>query len=93
MLLKFPLGIASFVVVVVLASVSFSLLGAPFYYWAVDDGLDLGIWQVDELWEAVLVMLIGIPTVLISVHIMNFMGYLYGRLARVMLGRLFVTEL
>ena len=91
LLLKFPLGIASFVVVVVLVSVSFSFLGAPFYYWAVDDGLDIGIWQVDELWEAALVMLLGIPTLLASAHIMNLMGFLYGRLARVMLGRLFVT--
>ena len=91
LLLKFPLGIASFVVVIVLVSVSLSFLGAPFYYWAVDDGLDFGIWQVDELWEAVLVMLLGIPTLLASAHIMNLMGFLYGRLARVMLGRLFVT--
>ncbi len=47
--LKFPLGIGSFVMVVVLVSVTGSLVGAPLYYW-VGDGIDLGIWQIDALW-------------------------------------------
>jgi len=44
LLLAFPLGIASFVMVVVLVTVTGALLGALFYYW-VDDGIDFfGIW-------------------------------------------------
>ena len=74
--LKFPVGIASFVVAVTLVSVTAALLGAPFYYW-VDDGIELGIWQVDVLWEALILTLIGIP---VAFH--------QGRLARVMLGKL-----
>ena len=85
--LKFPAGIASFTIAVTLISVTFSLLGAPFYYW-VDDGLDMGIWQVDMLWEALILTLAGIPMVFISLHLMNGAAFLSGRLARVMLGKL-----
>ena len=85
--LKFPLGIASFVMVVVLVAVTAAFLGAPFYYW-VDDGADMGFWRVDELWEAVILTLIGIPAAFISLNAMNGAAFLSGRLARVMLGRL-----
>ena len=85
--MKFPLGIASFVIVVVLVSVTAGLLGSPFYYW-VGDGIELGIWQVDELWEALILTLAGIPLVFISLHLMNGTAYLSGRLARVMLAKL-----
>ena len=87
LLLKFPLGIGSFVMVVVLVSVTGAFLAAPFYFW-VDDGIDMGLWQVDELWEALILTLIGIPAAFTSLNIMNAAAYLSGRLARVMLGRL-----
>ena len=85
--LKFPIGIASFVVTVVLTAVTLSFLGAPFYFW-VDDGIDLGIWQVDSLPEAIVLTLIGIPMLFVSLHLMNAAAFLSGKLARVMLGRL-----
>ena len=85
--LKFPLGIGSFVMVVVLVSVTGALVGAPFYYW-VDDGIDLGIWQVDVVWEALILTLAGIPLAFIALHLMNGAAFLSGRLARVMLGKL-----
>ena len=85
--MKFPLGISSFVMVVVLVAVTGALLAAPFYYW-VDDGIDFGIWRVDAMWEALILTIIGIPLVFISLHLMNGAAFLQGRLARVMLGRL-----
>ena len=84
--LKFPLGVASFVIVVTLASVTASLLGAPFYYW-VGDGIDFGIWQVDQLWEALILMLAGVPSLFISLHLFNATAYVSGRIARVMLAK------
>ena len=89
--LKFPLGIGSFVTVVVLVSVTGSFLGAPFYYW-VDDGIDLGFWRVDAIGESLLLTLIGIPMTFISLHLMNGAAFLHGRLARVMLGPIEQTE-
>ena len=61
LLLKGPIGTGSFVMAVVLISVTGSLLGAPAYYW-VDQGIDFGIWQIDELWEAVILTIIGVRT-------------------------------
>ena len=87
LLLRFPLGIGSFVMAVVLISVAASLLGAPAYYW-VDEGIELGIWQVDVLWEALLLTLAGIPAVFVAFHLMNGTAFLLGKLARVMLGRM-----
>ena len=43
-----------------LISVTGALLGAPAYY-RVDEGIDFGIWRVDELWEAIVLTLIEIP--------------------------------
>ena len=85
--LRFPLGIGTFVMAVTLISVTFALLGAPLYYW-VDDGIDMGIWRVDVLWEALILTLVGIPVLFISLYIMNATAFLSGRLARVMLGKL-----
>ena len=85
--LKFPLGIASFTIAVTLISVTIALVGAPLYYW-VDDGIDMGIWRVDVLWEALILALAGIAMVFISLNIMNAAAFLSGRLARVMLGKL-----
>ena len=87
LLLKFPVGVASFVIVVTLVSVTAMLLGAPFYYWA-DDGIDMGIWQVDELWEALILMLAGAPLLFVSLHLINATAFVSGRIARVMLGKL-----
>ena len=83
--LKFPLGIASFVMVLV--ALTGALLGAPFYF-SVDDGIDIGIWQVDVLWEALILTIIGIPLVSISLRLMNGVAFLQGRLARLLLGKL-----
>ena len=87
LLLRFPTGIGSFVIAVVLISVVGSLLGAPAYYW-VDEGIEFGIWQVDELWEALILTAAGIPAFFIALHIMNGAAFISGKMARVMLGKM-----
>ncbi len=87
LLVRFPLGIASFVLVVVLLSVSGAFIAAPTYYWA-GDGIDLGAWQIDELWEALVLTGIGIPLLFVSLHVLNGAAYLSGKVPRVMLARL-----
>lgn len=86
LLLRFPMGIAGFVAAVVLISVTASLLGAPAYYW-VDDGIEFGIWQVDVLWEALILSAAGIAAAFLSLHLMNAAAAFSGKAARVMLGR------
>ena len=48
----------------------------------------MGFWQVSELWEAIILTIIGIPLVFVSMHLMNLTARASGRLARVMLGKL-----
>jgi signal transduction histidine kinase len=85
LLLRFPLGIAGFVVVVVLVSVSVSLLFAPLaLLW--EDQIDIG-WGAGDysvlLWLAPLAGLIMTP---VSAHVISGFGKLHGVMARPLLG-------
>ena len=86
--LKFPVGIASFVISVTLISVTAALLAAPIAYLFGDFDTRIGGWDIDTLWEAGLLTLVGIPMVFVSLYLMNQAAFASGRLARVMLGRL-----
>ncbi|MDP6454381.1 MAG: sensor domain-containing protein [SAR202 cluster bacterium] len=85
--LKFPLGVASFAIVVTLVSVSAWFVGASFYYW-IDPGIDVGIMFIDTPGEAFLLTAIGIVVVFVSLHVINATALVSGWLARIMLGRL-----
>ena len=85
LMLKFPIGIASFVIVTTLVAITLSMLTAPIYRpWA---EIDLWVWYVDDLWETFLCTLIGIPLLFISLHVMNWAAFVSGKFARVMLGK------
>ena len=86
--LKFPLGIASFTIAVTLISVTAALLAAPVVYLFGDFDTSIGRWDIDTLWEAGLLTLVGIPMIFVSLYVMNLAAFASGRLARVMLGRL-----
>ena len=83
LLLKFPVGTATFTIAVTLVSVTGALLTAPIYYSFVD--MNWSVWTIDTLWEASLLTLIGIPLLFISLHLMNGAAFVSGRLARAML--------
>lgn len=83
LLLKFPVGTATFTIAVTLVSVTGALLTAPIYYSFVD--MNWSLWTIDTLWEASLLTLIGIPLLFISLHLMNGAAFVSGRLARAML--------
>ena len=85
LLLKFPLGTATFTIVATLMAVTLALLAAPILYLYAD--IDLVVWYVDTLPEAFLCTLIGVALLFISMHLMNGIAYVSGRIARVSLGR------
>jgi signal transduction histidine kinase len=86
LLLQFPLGVASFVVTTVVLSVGLGALLAPAWYWAMPEGIELGIAQVDTLWEAVALVPLGAALLLVGVPALNGLGALYGRFAELLLG-------
>jgi hypothetical protein len=94
LLVKFPLGTLSFVLLVTLVSISGSLLATPFYYQFINPQIDLTInhslwnpaWMVNNLAGALVACLIGVFLTLISMHILNGLAWVSGKFARVMLG-------
>jgi len=86
LLLKFPLGTATFSIAVTLVSISVSLISAPAWAWTVDTET-WGGWTFDPFTWSPLFVLIGIIFVFISLHLMNIIAIASGRLTRLMLGR------
>lgn len=94
LLARFPLGIFSFVVLVTMISLSFSLLFVPLYYQWIHPPvtIDLGNafrgskWAVDTLQEALLACLAGVFMTFVSLHIFNGLAWVSGKFARLMLG-------
>jgi hypothetical protein len=88
--LKFPLGIAVFVLITVLGATSMAFVAAPFTY---DQGwisytthdLDFPDIQVDTFGEAVLVALVGVILLLVTLHICNLVANFLKRLSEVFL--------
>ena len=89
LVLKFPLGLLSFVVATTLIALTGGLLTAPFVYpfvplqvWFTWDR----VWQIDTLGEAMIAFVAGVFIGLISLHILNGLAWVSGRFARLMLG-------
>src|SRR5918992_183590 len=66
--LQFPFGLLSFILATVVLGVAVGTLTLPFWYWAIPDGVEMGIAQVDTLAEAVafvppgaLLVWVGVP--------------------------------
>jgi hypothetical protein len=84
LLVKFPFGIAAFVVLVTAFSLSLGLISAPLTYSALT--IDFGFWQVHSKDDAVVCCLIGVVLLMISFHLVNGLAYVWGRFAQIMLG-------
>jgi hypothetical protein len=78
--IKFPLGILSLVVTVLLISISLSMLLIPLAH-----GFRGLVWSGSN-GEVLIVFILGLVITLISMHIMNFLAYESGKFAVMMLG-------
>ena len=85
--LRFPLGIASFTVVVSLVAGSVGLILTPLFYtqdwWQVSIP---GLWEVKTFSQAVATSIIGVLVGVASVYALNGLAWLSGQIARAMLG-------
>ncbi|WP_406658218.1 sensor domain-containing protein [Methanolobus sp. ZRKC2] len=82
--LKFPMGIMSLVVTVVLISLTLSMLLSPVIYRF--HSISFGMLQVNSLEESLLAAALGIIVGLVSLHLMNLLAKIAGSLAVLMLG-------
>jgi hypothetical protein len=90
LIIKFPWGIFTFVVLVTLVGVSLGLMAAPLVYWWLPDyGVSLNLafgWQIDALWEALIAFVFGVIFGFFSLHVLNYLAYVSGLFAERMLG-------
>ncbi|MBC8281369.1 MAG: sensor domain-containing protein [Chloroflexi bacterium] len=90
LLLRFPLGVATFTIAVTLVSVPIGMIFAPTYMWTSDpfefSWIGLGDRTVDPFPWSWILTLIGIPLLFISAYLMNQTAVISGHIARLMLG-------
>jgi hypothetical protein len=84
LLLKFPLGVAIFCIIVTFLSLTAGLLAAPFTYQMGE--FNLGFTQIDVLWKAILACGAGLLIGVVTLHVSNGLAVVSGWLARMMLG-------
>jgi signal transduction histidine kinase len=84
--LLFPLALFTFVVTVTLLAVALGMMFAPAWYWPIPDGIQIGTWHIDTIWEALLAVPAGAVLGLAALRVVNWLGALHGAFARVMLG-------
>lgn len=67
--LKFPIGLFSFIITVVLLSISLAFLSAPLTYQF--SYISFGFYQITNLYEALLMSFTGLIITIISINILN----------------------
>ncbi len=86
LLLQFPFGLVSFIVACVVLGVGIQGLTLPFWFWAIPDGVDIGIFRADALWEALALMPLGALVLVLGIPALGALGRLYVGYAEVLLG-------
>lgn len=79
LLIKFPLGIVSFVISVTLTAVSLSLIFTPLLYRIVP--IDFFYWQITRTEEALLCLALGLLLGILTLYVMNGLAFVWRRLA------------
>lgn len=92
LMMKFPLGVATFVIVITLVSLTLAFLSMPFIYETQQllqgggfFGLGLLDWNIDSMADALLAALIGILLWPITLHVINMMTWVHAKFATLML--------
>lgn len=92
LILKFPLGLGSFIILVPLIALTLAFLSMPITYQylpTLKAGLSFGpglpAWEIDSLLDALVAGLIGLILWPITLHITNGLAWVHAKFARVML--------
>ncbi len=90
--MKFPLGVAAFVVLTTLISLTLAFLTMPFMYEFLPEfqaGIVLSpglpVWHIDSLNDALLVALIGLMLWPVTLHVTNGLAWVHAKFAKIML--------
>lgn len=85
--LKFPLGLATFVILVTLVFITFAFLSLPFTYdtMEISFGPWLPLWQINSFVDALPFVVIGLLLWPVTLNIVNGLAWIHARLAKVLL--------
>jgi signal transduction histidine kinase len=86
LLLQFPLGLVALIITCVVLGVGLQALTLPAWYWAIPDGVDIGVFRVDQLGEALALVPVGALVLLLGIPALSALGRLYVGYAEVLLG-------
>jgi signal transduction histidine kinase len=86
LLLQLPLGAVGFIVTATGLSVGVAGLFAPLTFWAIPDGIDLGVVVVDTLPEALVLCVLGALVLRLGIPALGALARLYGAYAELLLG-------
>jgi signal transduction histidine kinase len=86
LLARITIGFALAVVLVSLLATGIGLVGAPLYYWAVPEGIDVGAWRVDTLGLALAMVPLGVAALLLAALVVRLTSPPWRGLAVGMLG-------
>jgi signal transduction histidine kinase len=86
LLLQFPFGLVSFILAAAVLGVGVQALTLPLWYWAIPDGVDVGIFHVHRLWEALALVPLGGVVLALGIPALSALGRLYVSYAEVLLG-------
>lgn len=81
---RFPHGIATFVIAAVLIGLPLQMIALPVLA-PLNAGPNLGFWKLDTAWEGALLVLPGILILPLSLRLLNLLAFASGRLAYVAL--------
>jgi hypothetical protein len=90
--LKFPLGLASFTVLVTMVSLTLALLTLPITYESMGIigpgiffGADLPAWHIDSMGDALLGSVVGLILWPVTLHVTNALTWVHAKFAKLML--------
>lgn len=88
--LKFPLGMATFVILVTMVALTLAFLSMPFTYGNVQFFQEVSfgawVWEIDSMTDALLGALCGLLLWPVTMHITNCLGWVHAKFAKMMLG-------
>jgi signal transduction histidine kinase len=85
LVVQFPLGILWLTVTTTLWGAALGALTAPLWFWALPDGIQLGILNIDTVPEALAVVPLGALLVWVAWHACDALGRLHGAWAQLLL--------
>jgi signal transduction histidine kinase len=86
LLLQLPLGIVSFTIAATVLGIGLGGLTAPAWYWALPDGIQVGLFQADTLPEALALTVIGAVVLRVGIPALGALGQLYAAFGALLLG-------